>query len=127
MSAKLARIVHTTDGATLRTRGEAATYMTALPEQRARYNAWQHAAKLMLDGADAEPLTTQIEFALMLDGRRRIDCLGGTRGLGAFDVRLSLNSGHQKHDRGCLLWARSGHGASRFSLPSPSPRLAPGQ
>jgi len=68
MSAKLARTIHTTDGATLRTRGEAADYMTALPEQRARYNAWQHAAKLMLDGADAEALTTQIEYAL--DGNR---------------------------------------------------------
>src|SRR5262245_26388566 len=62
MSAKLARTIHTTDGATLRTREEAAEYMTALPEQRARYNVWQHAARLPLDGADADMLTTQIEF-----------------------------------------------------------------
>jgi len=38
----------------LRTRGEAAEYMTGLPEQRARYNAWQFAERLLLDGADAE-------------------------------------------------------------------------
>ena len=54
----------------MRTRGEAADYMTGLPEQRARYQAWQHAA-LLLDGAEAEPLTVQLELALMLDGQRR--------------------------------------------------------
>jgi len=36
-----------------------------------RRQAWQVAARLLLDGADAEPLTTQIEYALTLDGRRR--------------------------------------------------------
>ena len=46
-------------------------HMTGLPEQRARYQAWQHAARLLLDGAEAERLTTQIELALMLDGHRR--------------------------------------------------------
>ena len=71
MSAKLARTIHTTDGATLRTRGEATDYMTALPEQRARYQAWQHAARLLLDGAEAGRLMMQIEYALTLDGRRR--------------------------------------------------------
>jgi hypothetical protein len=71
MSAKLARAISTKDGATLRTRGEAAEYMTALPERRARFQAWQHAARLLLDGADAETVTTQIEFALMVDGHRR--------------------------------------------------------
>jgi len=71
MTSKLARPVGTRDAGTLRTRGEAAEYMTGLPEQRARYNAWQHAARLLLDGADSEELTTQIELALMIDGRRR--------------------------------------------------------
>ena len=68
--AKLARTVRTKDGDVLRTRGDAASYMTNLPEQRARYQAWQYAAKLMLDGAEAEQLTTQIEYALTLDGNR---------------------------------------------------------
>ena len=59
------------DGQTLRTRTQARDYMLSLPPGRARYAAWQTAAKLMLDGADAEPLTTQIEWALILDGHRR--------------------------------------------------------
>ena len=71
MTAKLARPVDTRDGGTLTTRGEAASYMTGLPEQRARYQAWQHAARLMIDGAGSEQLTTQIEFAFLLDGNLR--------------------------------------------------------
>lgn len=35
MTANLARVVRSTDGPALRTRGEAADYMTGLPEQRA--------------------------------------------------------------------------------------------
>jgi hypothetical protein len=35
----------------------------------ARYQVWQRAARLLLDGADAEPLTMQIELAPMLDGQ----------------------------------------------------------
>ena len=46
-------------------------YMTGLPTQRARYQAWQFAAKLFLGGDDAEALTQRIEYALFLDGRRR--------------------------------------------------------
>jgi hypothetical protein len=71
MIAKLARGVRTKDGDILRTRGEARDYMAALPERRALYRAWQHAARLLLDGADAEALTMEIELALMLDGHRR--------------------------------------------------------
>ena len=73
MTAKLTRTIHTKDGAVLRTRGEAATYMTGLPEQRARRQAWQAAAHDMLTNADAERLTRKIELALMLDGQRRFD------------------------------------------------------
>ena len=72
MTAKLARTIRTTDGAEIKTRADARSYMLALPDQRARYQAWQWAAKLMLDGdADSEALTAQIEYALTLDGRRR--------------------------------------------------------
>jgi hypothetical protein len=45
-------------------------------DRRARYQAWQYAAKLLLDGADAEQLTRQIEYALTLDGYRRFDKAG---------------------------------------------------
>ena len=48
LTAKLARTIRTKDGGALRTRGEAADYMTNLPEQRGRYQAWQHAARLLL-------------------------------------------------------------------------------
>jgi hypothetical protein len=37
LTAKLVRTTRTNDGRTLRTRGEAADYMTGLPEQRVRY------------------------------------------------------------------------------------------
>ena len=66
MSAKLARIVRTKDGALLRPRGEAAEYMTGLPAQRARYQAWQFAAKLLLGGDDAEALTRHAHHPLVL-------------------------------------------------------------
>ena len=71
MVGKLARTIQTKDGATLRTRAEARHYMTALPQHRALYKAWQAAARDLLDGAAAERLTTQIEYALTLDGHRR--------------------------------------------------------
>jgi hypothetical protein len=57
MTGKLAHVLQTTDGAVLRKRGEARDYMTALPDRRAMYRAWQHAAPLLLDGASASALT----------------------------------------------------------------------
>ena len=71
MTAKLARTIRTKDGQTLTTGGEARVYMANLPERRALYQAWQHAARLLLDNAHVEALTTQIELALLLDGHRR--------------------------------------------------------
>ena len=62
MTTKLARTVYTRDGAKLRTRGDAATYMTGLPERRALYNAWQHAARLLLDG-QRPGIANSLEFA----------------------------------------------------------------
>lgn len=60
------------DDVTLRTRDEARHYMAALPERRALTNQWQIAAALLLDGADAEIVTTALETALLFDGR--LDC-----------------------------------------------------
>ena len=71
MTGKLARSNRTKDGQTLTTRGEARIYMANLPQRRALYQAWQAAARDLLDGAEAERLTIQIELALMLDGHRR--------------------------------------------------------
>ena len=43
--------------------------MAAMPDNRAMRAQWQAAAKLLLDGASAETLTTAIELALMYEGR----------------------------------------------------------
>jgi hypothetical protein len=67
-SDKLARPIHIVGGRVLHTRDDARAYMVTLPERRQRQNSWQHAAKLLLEHADAEALTTQIEYAVMLDG-----------------------------------------------------------
>jgi hypothetical protein len=59
----------TVEGVTLHTRNDAREYMTALPETRAIRTQWQIAAKLLLDGAGVEVLTTAIELALMYEAR----------------------------------------------------------
>jgi hypothetical protein len=67
---KLARTIRDAkDDVTLRTRNDARHYMAALPDDRARRAQWQAAAKLLLDGANAEPLTTAIELALTYEAR----------------------------------------------------------
>jgi hypothetical protein len=43
--------------------------MTKLPDQRANRSQWQAAARLLLDGADAEALSNAIEFALFYEAR----------------------------------------------------------
>jgi hypothetical protein len=63
-------VVKDTDGTTLRTCKDARDYMiTAMPDSRAMGAQWQAAARLLLDGADAEPLTRAIELALMYEPR----------------------------------------------------------
>ena len=65
-SEKLARPVRdVVDDVTLRTRDDARSYMTALPESRARCKQWQAAARLLLEGADVEAIPSQLELALM--------------------------------------------------------------
>jgi hypothetical protein len=51
------------DDVTISARNDARHYMTALPEARAR--SGQRAAQLLLDGANAEAVTTAIELAMM--------------------------------------------------------------
>ena len=67
---KLARPIRdTVDTVTLRTRDDARHYLAALPDQRARRAQWQAAARLLLDGADAEAVTRAIELALFYEAR----------------------------------------------------------
>jgi hypothetical protein len=49
-----------TDNVTLRTRDQARHCMAALPERRAMTSQWQIAAALLLDGADAETVTSAL-------------------------------------------------------------------
>ena len=65
---KLARPIRDKAGAVIKTRDDARRYMAALPSDRALRQSWQHAAKLLLDGASAEEVTRQIEYAMLLDG-----------------------------------------------------------
>lgn len=58
------------DGVMLRTRADARRYLLALPERRATSTQWQAAARLLLNGADAEAVTKAIEFALFYEARR---------------------------------------------------------
>lgn len=67
---RLARTVRdSVDDVTLRTRDDARHYIAKLPEKRANKSQWQIAAGLLLDGADAEAVTSAIELALLFDGR----------------------------------------------------------
>jgi hypothetical protein len=56
----------TKDGGTLRTVGDAANYIVALPEDRRRTHC-DRAAQLLLDLADASEISRQLELALFYD------------------------------------------------------------
>lgn len=64
----LTRIVRDRSGNTIETRDDARRYILALPEFRQRRVTWQHAARLLVDGASADAVTSQIETALFADG-----------------------------------------------------------
>jgi hypothetical protein len=65
---KLTQPLPTKDGAVLRTIGDAANYILALPHERAEYcNRWRHAAKLLLDEADVADVSRQVHLALFYD------------------------------------------------------------
>jgi hypothetical protein len=52
----------------LRTVGEAANYVLALPPERAEHrNRWRHAAKRLLDQADVADVSRQVHLALFYD------------------------------------------------------------
>ena len=52
----------------LRTVGEAANYIIALPHERAEHcKRWRHAAELLLDQADVAAVSHQVHLALFYD------------------------------------------------------------
>jgi hypothetical protein len=69
LAQKLAEPLPTTDGGVLRTLEDACRYMLALSKQRELGAAWQQAAKLILNRADAEAVTRQLSLALFMDAK----------------------------------------------------------
>ena len=71
LSQSLRRPLPTKDDGILRTVADAAEYMMALSKDRQRAHWQQRAARLILDGADADDLSRQVELALFYD--RQLD------------------------------------------------------
>jgi hypothetical protein len=68
LSQKLTKALPTKDGAVLRTIAEAASYILALPLERAEHcNRWRHAARLLLEQADVAAVSRQVHLALFYD------------------------------------------------------------
>jgi hypothetical protein len=68
LSKKLTQPLPTKDGALLRTIGEAANYVLALPPEQAEHcNRWRHAARLLLAQADVAEVSRQFYLALFYD------------------------------------------------------------
>ena len=67
----------TKGGAILRTIGEAANYMLALPHEQAEYCArWRRAAQLLLDQADVAAVSQQVHLALFYGAQLDIRAMG---------------------------------------------------
>ena len=70
LSQKLTQPLPIKDGAVLRTIGDAANYVLALPPERAEYcNRWCHAARLLLD------VSRQVHLALFYDAQLDIGAM----------------------------------------------------
>jgi hypothetical protein len=68
LSQKLVQPLPTKGGTVLRTIGEAANYVLALPTERVEHcNRWRHAAKLLLAQADVAAVSRQVHLALFYD------------------------------------------------------------
>jgi hypothetical protein len=77
LSQKLTEPLPTKDGAVLRTIGEAANYVLALPqEQVEQCNRWRRAARLLLDQADVAAVSYQVHLALFYNAKLDIGAMG---------------------------------------------------
>ena len=78
LSKKLTEPLPTKGGTVLRTIGEAANYVLALPPERAEHcNRWRHAAQLLLDQADVADMSRQVHLALFYDAQLDIGTMRG--------------------------------------------------
>jgi hypothetical protein len=67
LAQKLTRPLPTKDGGTLRTIGEAAAYIRALPKERELRERWQTATDFILKQAPANEVTSRVNLALFYD------------------------------------------------------------
>jgi hypothetical protein len=76
LSQKLTQPLPTKGGAVLRTIGEAANYILALPHEQAEFcQRWRHAAQLLLDQADVAAVSHQVHLALFYDANLDIKAM----------------------------------------------------
>jgi hypothetical protein len=65
-------------GPVLRTIGEAANYVLALPQEQAEHcNRWRRAVELLLDQADVAAVSHQVHLALFYDAQLDIGAMKG--------------------------------------------------
>ena len=76
LSQNLTQPLPSKDGGVLRTIGEAANYMLALPPARGeRYQRWRQATKLILEQADVAAVSHQVHLALFYDAQLDIKAM----------------------------------------------------
>jgi hypothetical protein len=69
LSQALDRPLPTKDGGTLRTIGEACTYMTSMDKKRELRSHWQRACRLILAKEDVLAVSRALELALFMDAK----------------------------------------------------------
>jgi hypothetical protein len=69
LSQRLDRPLSTKDGGTLRTIGEACTYMTGMGKKRELQARWQRVAQLVLAKEDVLTVSRALELALFMDAK----------------------------------------------------------
>ena len=83
LSQKLTEPLPTKGGHVLRTIGDAANYVLALPQEQAvQCNRWRRAVELLLDQADVAAASHQVHLALFYDAQldiKAMDALGRVR------------------------------------------------
>jgi hypothetical protein len=67
LSKKLSYPLPAKGGDILHTIQDAQDYLLTLPSHRQRRHHWQHAGQLMLEEADVETVTSQLQRALFMD------------------------------------------------------------
>ena len=76
LSQNLTQPLPSKDGGVLRTIGEAANYMLALPPARGeRCQRWRQATKLILEQADVAAVSHQVHLALFYDAQLDIKAM----------------------------------------------------